>query len=62
MQMRKSVMEEEVILKKMGLKKTLQNTRENYREQQKIWEREGVQTFRDFNGTTTKMSNLHLRI
>ena len=46
---------------KMRLKKTLQNSRENYRVQQTIWER-GVQTFLDFSGTTTKMSNLHLKI
>ena len=41
-------MEQDEILKKLRLKKVPQNAEENYLELQNIWERKGMQTFRDF--------------
>ena len=41
-------MEQNEILKKLRLKKSPQNAEENYLKLQNIWEREGMQTCRDF--------------
>ena len=41
-------MEQHEILKELRLKKVPQNAEENYLELQNIWERKGMQTFRDF--------------
>ena len=40
-------MEQDEILKKLRLKKVPQNAEEKYLELQNIWERKGMQTFRD---------------
>ena len=47
-QLKNDGMEQDKILKKLRLKKVPQNAEENYLELQNIWERKGMQTFRDF--------------
>ena len=47
-QLKNGGIEQDEILNKLRLKKVPQNAEENYVELQNIWEREGMQTFRDF--------------
>ena len=46
--MQKRGIEEKEALKKLKLKTVLKNAEENYRELQNIWQKENMNTFRDF--------------